>query len=149
MVKTNYQNHVVLNPRKCQYLKLNKDISSESIDLGKKTLYPEAEQKLLGIIIDKGLNFQSYTESIIKTANRNLSVPIRAAPLIADVNGQFISDSFIKRQFNYCPLLWLFSNRTLNHKLNRHNERGLRALLTDQTSTFNDQLSKVTILLFT
>lgn len=56
MVKRNCWNHMVLNPRKCQYLKLNKDISSESIDLGKKTLHPEAEQKLLGIIIDKDLN---------------------------------------------------------------------------------------------
>ena len=47
-----YENHMVLNPGKCHYLIINKDITNESIELGKKTLHAEAEQKLLGIIID-------------------------------------------------------------------------------------------------
>ena len=61
---------MVLNPRKCYYLITNKDIANKSIKSG-KTLHAEAEQKLLGIIIDKDLNFQSHTKSIIKTANQN------------------------------------------------------------------------------
>ena len=52
-----YENHMVLNPGKCHYLIINKDIANESIELGKETLHAEAEQKLLGIIIDKELNF--------------------------------------------------------------------------------------------
>ena len=55
---------MVLNPQKCHYLIINKDIANESIELGKKTLHAEAEQKLLGIIIDKDLNFQSHTKII-------------------------------------------------------------------------------------
>ena len=47
-----YENHMVLNPGKCYYLIINKDIANECIELGKKTLHAEAEQKLLGIIID-------------------------------------------------------------------------------------------------
>ena len=35
----------------------NKDIANEYIELGYKTLHAEDEQKLLGIIIDKNLNF--------------------------------------------------------------------------------------------
>ena len=62
---------MVLNPRKCYYLISNKDIANESVKSGKKTLHAEAEQKLLGIIIDKDLKFQSHTKSIIKTANQN------------------------------------------------------------------------------
>ena len=49
---------MVLNPGKCHYLLINKDITHESIELGEKILHAEAEQKLLGIIIDKDLNFQ-------------------------------------------------------------------------------------------
>ena len=49
---------------------------------------------------------------------------------------------FFKGQFNYCPLLWMFSTREVNHKTNRLHKRGLRALLNDETSTFNDMLSK-------
>ena len=32
----------------------------------------------------------------------------------------------------------MFSTRAVNHKINRPHERGLRALLNDETSTFND-----------
>ena len=53
---------MVLNPGKCHYLVINKDITNESIELGEKILNAETEQKLLGIIIDKDLNFQSHTK---------------------------------------------------------------------------------------
>ena len=48
-----YENHMVLNPGKCHCLIINKDITNELIELGKKILHAEAEQKLLGIITDK------------------------------------------------------------------------------------------------
>ena len=39
-----YENHIVLNPRKCHYfLIIIKDIANESIELCKKTLHAEAE----------------------------------------------------------------------------------------------------------
>ena len=61
---------------------------------------------------------------------------------MTDFNKKVIFNSFIKGQFNYCPLLWIFSTRAVNHKIKRHHERGLRALLNDETSAFNDMLSK-------
>ena len=108
---------MTLNPRKCHYSIINKDITNESIELGKKTLHAEPEQKLLGIIIDQDLNFQSHTRSIIKTANQKLSALIRFTPLMTDFNKKVIFNSFIKGQFNYCPLLWIFSTRAVNHKI--------------------------------
>ena len=137
-----YENYMVLNPGKCHYLIINNDIINTSIELGEKVLYAEAEQKLLGIIIDKDLNFQSHTKSIIKTANQKLSALIRVAPFMTDFNKKVILNPFFKGQFNYCPLLWMFSTRKVNHKINRLHERGLRALLNDEASTFNDMLSK-------
>ena len=61
---------------------------------------------------------------------------------MTDFNKKVILHSFIKGEFNYCPLLWMFSTRAVNHKINRLHERRLRALLNDETSTFNDMLSK-------
>ena len=131
---------MVRNPRKCHYLVINKDIANESITLGQEILYAEAEQKLLGIIIEKDLNFQSHTNSIIKTANQNLSALIRVAPFM--INKKVIFNSFIKGQFNYCPLLWMLSTRAINHKINKLHEKELKTLLNDETWTFNDMLSK-------
>ena len=137
-----YENHMVLNPRKSHYLVINEDIINESIELSEKILHVETEQKLLGIIIDKDLKFQSHAKLIIKTANEKLSALIRVAPFMTDFSKKVIFNSFFKGQFNYCPLLWMFSTREVNHKINRLHERGLRALLNDETSTFNDMLSK-------
>ena len=61
---------------------------------------------------------------------------------MTDFNKKVTFNFFIKGQFNYCPLLWMFSTRAVNHKRNRIHERGLRALLNYETSTFNDMLSK-------
>ena len=61
---------MVLNPGKCHYLIINKDIANESIELGEETLHVEAEQKLQGMILDKDLSFQSHTNLIIKRANQ-------------------------------------------------------------------------------
>ena len=52
-----YKNRMVQNPGKFHYLITTKDTSNESIKLAKKTLHAEAEQKLLGKIIDKDLKF--------------------------------------------------------------------------------------------
>ena len=72
-----YENHILLNLEKYHSLITNKDIANEYIELDKKTLHAEAEKEILGIIIDKNLNFQSHTKSIIKTANQRLSVLIK------------------------------------------------------------------------
>ena len=49
-----YENPMVLDLRKYHYLITNEDIVNESIELGKKKiLRAEAEQKLLGILLDK------------------------------------------------------------------------------------------------
>ena len=61
---------------------------------------------------------------------------------MTDFNKKVIFNSFFKGQFNYCPLLGMFSTRKVNIKINRLHERRLRALLNDDTSTFNDRLSK-------
>ena len=69
-------------------------------------------------MIDKDLNFQSHTKSIIKAANQKLSALIRVAPLMTDFNKKVILSFFIKGQFNHCPLLWMFSTKAVKHKIN-------------------------------
>ena len=54
---------MVLSLGKCHYLIINRNIANESIELCKKTLHGQVEQKLLGIVIEKGLNFQSHTKT--------------------------------------------------------------------------------------
>ena len=102
-----HENDRVLNPGKGQYLIRNKDTANESIKLGKKTLHAEAEQKLLGKIIDNDLKFQNDTKSVIKTVNQTL---IRVTPFMIYLNSKVLFNSFLKVSsiiLPYCECLAL------------------------------------------
>ena len=51
-------------------------------------------------------------------------------------------NTFVKSQFNYCPLIWMFHNRTLNNKINKLHESGLRIVYRDENLKFQDLLEK-------
>ena len=51
-------------------------------------------------------------------------------------------NAFIESQFSYCPLLLMFCSRTLNNKINRNQERALRLVYLDYTSSFEELLKK-------
>ena len=44
---------------------------------------------------------------------------------------KLLMDAFIKSQFNYCPLLWMYRDRSANAKLNKVFERALRIACND------------------
>ena len=113
-----FENHMVQNLGKCHYLIINKDSTNESIELGNRTLHAEDEQELLGIIADKDLNFRTHKNSIIKAANQKLSALVRVVLFMTDFNEKVMFNSFIKGQFNYCLLLWIFCTRAANGKFN-------------------------------
>ena len=77
---------------------INRYIANQSIEFD-KILYVEAEQKLFTVRIDKDLNFQNYTKSIIKTSNQKLSAFFRVSPFITDFK-DVTFNSFIKGRFN-------------------------------------------------
>ena len=48
----------------------------------------------------------------------------------------------VNSQFGYCPLIWMFHNRTLNNGINRIHEQALRIVYRDKTSKFTELLQK-------
>ena len=50
--------------------------------------------------------------------------------------------AFFESQFNYCPLVWMFHNRTMNNRINRIHERSLRIVYNDYVSSFEQLLNK-------
>ena len=128
-----YKNRMVLNPGKFHYLITNKDTSNESIKLGKKTLHAEAEQKLLGKIIDKDLKFQNHTKSIIKKNNQKLSTVVRVVPFTTDLNNKVLFNSLLKAISNIIPYSECLVLHSYNHKMRRLHEKKLIASLKDET----------------
>ena len=50
----------------------------------------------------------------------------RLSNYIDAIKVQLLMDAFIKPQFNYCPLVWMFHDRRANTKLNKVRERALQ-----------------------
>ena len=53
---------------------------------------------------------------------------------------KLIMSSFIKSQFSYCPLIWMFCSRNSMNKLNNIREKCLRLITNDYESSFNELL---------
>ena len=50
--------------------------------------------------------------------------------------------AFIDSQFNYCSLVWMYHNRSVNNRINRIHERALRIAYKDALSSFEELLVK-------
>ena len=53
-----------------------------------------------------------------------------------------IMNVFILSQFSYCPLIWMFHSRKLNHRINKIHERALRIVYNDHQCTFEELLER-------
>ena len=79
--------------------------------------------KMLGIIIDSKLNLKEHLKEIIKKASRKVNVLSRITPYMNLTKRKVLVNLFFTSQFNYCPLLWMSHNRTINNKINCVHER--------------------------
>ena len=101
--------------------------------------------KLLGVFIDKKFNFNEHVSRLCKKGNQKLHALVRVSKYLSSVKLRILMKSFIESQFNYCPLVWMFHNRTLNNKINRLHERALRIVYKDELHgdlSFKDLLDK-------
>ena len=51
-------------------------------------------------------------------------------------------NAFVKSQFNYCPLIWMFHGRILKNKINKLHERALRIVYREENLTFEQLLER-------
>ena len=98
-------------------------------------------QKLLGILIDNKLTFIDHVTNICSKASQKLHALSRVRNFMTLKQGKIILKTFILSHFGYCPLVWMFHSRKLNHRINRLHERALRITYKDDTSSFNHLLS--------
>ena len=105
-------------------------------------IWEENSVELLVIFIDSNLAFNEHNKTICKKASQKLTVLLRMANILPGEQRKVLVNTFFDSQFNYCPLLWMFCSRSLNHKINRLHKRSLRIAYNDYTATFEDLLAK-------
>lgn len=102
----------------------------------------EKNFKLLGVTLDKELNFTDHISSICTTTSRKIGVLTRMRKLIPIHAKLRIYKSAILPHFDYCNLVWHFCKVSDKNKLERINERGLRAVYCDYQSPYEELLKR-------
>ena len=134
-------NYLKMNTDKCHLL-VPKHIDNVFLNVNNEKLIAESKVKLLGITIDNKLDFNEHVSNICKKASQKLHALTRISPYIDNQKLKIIMKAFIESQFSYCPLLWMFHNRTMNNRINRIQERALRIAYKDNESSFRELLEK-------
>ena len=137
-------NEMKPNQDKCHLLVADIDhkyySSNSYVYLENAFLESKDSVKLLGIKIDKNLNFKEHITSLLKEGNNKLHALMRIKQYLTKDKLRLIMKTFIESQFNYCPLLWMCHSRGLNQKINKLHERALRVVYKNNELTFEELL---------
>ena len=110
--------------------------------IGHSKIWESCAQKLSGIIIDRNLKFDEYVVAQCKKAGRKIKALARVFTYLSLERRRTLMKAFIESQFAYCPLIWMFCQRSSNTRINHLHERALRNVYNDNESTFEDLLKK-------
>ena len=128
--------YMKLNQGKCNLLVSGYKNEKIWTRIGEVKIWGSSKQKLLGVAIDRDLNFNEYVSSLYKKAGRKLPV---------------LSRFSTKKTFTeiICRIpVWIlsisleFHGREINGKINHIHERSLRVVYRDRNSSFKDLLTK-------
>ena len=97
---------------------------------------------LLGVKIDKNVDFTEHVTQLCKKGNQKLHALARISRYLNEDKLKIIMKTFIQSQFNYCPLVWMFHSRSLNRKIDKLHERALRIVYKNENLTFQELLDK-------
>ena len=128
------------NPSKCHLLVTTNALTSVNINGFQIT--SSTEEKLLGIKFDSKLSFENHVSSLCKKASQKLHALTRIVNYMNLSKRKALMKTFVISQSNYCPLVWMFHSRKLNHRINSINERALRVTFQDYKFTFFQLLQK-------
>ena len=141
-------NSLEANPSKFQSTLLkNKNVNAEDFNIivDNDTIDLTASMNVLGINIDDKLNFNSHVSNMCNKAGRQLNVLQRLKGSLDYASRLSIYKSFIMSNFNYCPVVWMFTSKSSLSKLEDIQRRALRFVLDDYTSNYHELLNKANV----
>ena len=132
-------NFMKLNESKCHFLTCG-TTEVLYVNVGNELIWESNSEKLLGVTVDKKLNFSTHLSTVCKKASSKVTALARIARFLPYHKRRIILKTFIESQFSYCPLVWMFCSKTMNKKINYIHERALRLVHNDYESSFTDLL---------
>ena len=107
------KNQMIVNPDKFQVIIIDKkkgDHTNENVVIDNKQIKTVSSVELLGIQLDDKLNFSPHISNICKSAANQLNALIRLQKFLSFKEKKISINSYFMANFNYCPLVWMFSS---------------------------------------
>ena len=117
----------------------NQDVA---VNVGSSVIKNTEKEKLLGVMIDKKLTFETHINKLCKKAGNKLFALSRMSPYMNSNRLRILMRAFVLSQFQYCQLAWMFHSSHLNAKINKIHERALRSAYKDHVSSFDILLER-------
>ena len=124
-----------LNKEKCYLLVFGEKDKKGSIKAGSFVIKESNEEKLLGVINDRKLNFKQHLLTVYNKASKTLHALARASMYMSKEKTRVVMRAFVISQSSYCPLIWMFHGKGFNSKINHIRDRALRIAYQDFTSS--------------
>ena len=107
------------------YLKVENDliIATQSINI-------------LGVEVDNKLNFSSHIDQLCQQAGKQTNALKRIKYHLDKECKILIYNSYISSNYNYCPVVWMFTWKLNIDKLEKSNKRAIRFVTNDYESTY-------------
>ena len=97
---------------------------------------------MFGVYTDSKLNFKLHIDIICKSAPNQLNALLRLKRYLGHEGRFVLVNSFIYSNFDYCPLVWMFSNKRLLNKIENLQKRAPRFFLDKYASSYELLLVK-------
>ena len=102
---------------------------------GEEILKNTKQKKVLGVTLDNKLNFATYLLNITKNANKKFDAVTRVQKYMTTDQKKLIFSSFVKSQFTYCPLIWMFCKKRSLRRINNIHKRCLPVIQQNYVKT--------------
>ena len=133
---------MLANPHKFQAIFLASADMEFKFEIDNITLVSKDYVKLLGVNLDKNINYDTHIEQISKKAGNHLNALKRLSPYISINHRIAIFRCFILCHFGFCGIVWHFCGVGNTKKMEKIQERGLRFVYGDYTSDYDSLLCK-------
>ena len=130
-------NGMKANPDKC-HLRLSRNVEANI----NKNRISNTKFENLGATFDNRLNFNHHISNICKTAGSKLHALARVPNYMDQNKKRILFNSYFLSQFDYCPLILMNHNKSINNRINTLHETALRLIYCDHSSNFQELLQR-------
>ena len=130
---------VPLNPTALEHLGQS---TVDTLSLNGKEIRTAEELQLLGVTIDSQMDFNNHISALCKRASQKIGVLMRLRNLIPTTAKLHLFKAAILPHLTYCHLAWHFCKESDTRKLERLQERGLRAVFKDNNLSYVNLLKR-------